>query len=1071
LVPLLETVEELEPITAEVGLDDLSESDPLAARPVPSPFKPSGQSGGGVPLLAWLAIGGGGLLVVVVLACVALIWGLSSKPVAQVPPAPPPPAPVIIHSSPAPAWPPPMPTIPTLPRPSTPSPATSAITATPTPKIDTPVAGIGTRTNPRDKGKIGDVRSGMGRSQEGFSGDESFAPRTTWNVTVDPPPEMEPAPDKLIDIDFKTKVDKLVFPARPSPYFAAATDDYRNAEIRIFDWRTGRSVRKFPGKLNYQDHLSAVSADGEHATTVMNKGGDTGIVIVETKTGKAVHTIVLEDRSNVKTLAFAGPNRFIAVVHSYSRDERNRVGVWNLEDGSVLSDFTLESPVSRRYGQPDVSEHGLAVSPGGKFFAILLDNFVCIFETETGTLAGELRLPTADSLHNATLTFSPDGQELVLIAGHQIDGTMLYRMDVATGDTIGSAKINAADFKDVHYYQTLGRLQFLPTLKCYLIDGAFVVEPTTGETLYRIDAFQGMARVFGEGRVAGITARARSSGFAEFKLPMTELEKLAAVFQGGGKLLDGLWGPAKVGAFDGARSLRLPASMTEWSLPAWEPPTRAKGKKVVSLPVPTDGNHSWTYDTPIFSPSASHIAWLPRNERMNSRLFAIDTATGKAQGDVDMLPGSRALDISPDGSLVIAAMGKRQHYGNESFERLEVFSIPQKKHVLAWRLGGAVENQASNNNGNGDPSMFKEAYFIGKTLVLTRMETGRLVLWKLPDATAQWRLDGDAHIVDFSPDRAYVQLHLPAQEKYSWLEVRTGEWKGDMRGGQRWNASGLAFSPDRARTASLVPGHGYARLEMREVQDPDSEAKKFDLPSVEGPLTWLTERHVMAMGSGVVFDSANGAPVFRVSAALQIRRSPDGTYWLSKNGKGEIELARTTFPSEKLLGKLKTARSEPIKPIVGPGARVAVQSGFDTDPATQQRIQQEFTRRGWILDPNGTFRINGSTSQQPGKTVDYENLLTRQRTSVNIPGATLIQISLTDVTGKVLWKTEYQSGGGGYAPSMVMLRPGESLQDKVAGSQGSGPRPEITSVPEMIFPDKPFEPLPSMVLNEKGEQF
>ncbi len=1068
LAPLLEeleVVEEPAPLSDDSALLGLSDANPLAAGPSPLMAKPRPSTGNGLPVIAILGIAGGGIALVMVLLVVA-VWSFASRPVAQVSPPPP----IVIDNFPAPEQPrPPSPINKSNPSP-TPSPKPSP---SPTPSPAERPAVVGGPIAPRNEGgKIGTIRSGTGRLQEGFSGDEAFQPRVAWSMKLDPvEPAETPATDRLIDIDFKTRVDKLVFPERPSPFFAAATDDFRNPEIRIFDWRTGRSGRKFPGKLNHSQELSALSADGEQMTTVVSKGGDTGIIIVETKTGKAIHTIGIEDRSTVKTLAFAGPSRFIAVVHSHSGKSENRVGIWNLEDGSVLADFAVESPEKKRFGSPQIEPGSLAVSPGGKYFTLLIDKFLCCYEVETGNLIGETKLTTNDSTYNAALSFSPDGSEIVLMTGHSVDGALLYRIDAATGETLGSAKINATEFKDAHYYQNLGRIQFLPDIKCYLIDGAFIVEQTTGETLFRLDAFKGMARVFDSRRVAGIAARANSAGFAEARLPKEELEKLAAVFQGGGKLLDGLWGEAKVGEVDTTRALRLPAQMTEWTLPAWEPPAKVTGKKVVSLPMATDSNYSWQYDAPIFSTTAKTIAWLPRNERVHSRLFAVDVVSGRAEGDIDMLPGTRAIDISPDGSLVIAGFGKRSHYSSSgTYERLEVFSIPLKKHVFAWRQSGAIENTPANSAGR-NANLFKEAYFIEKTLVLTLMENGRLVLWKLPEATAQWKLEGDIAIVDFSPDRSFVQLYLRAQGKYSWLDVRTGEWKGDMRAGERWNNTALAISPDRARTASLMNLNGYSQLALRNVADPDGEGTQFDIPSVSGPLTWLNDRYLLALGTGVVLDANNGAPVWRVKGTSQMRRSPEGTYWLSSQSKGETALTRTAFPSDKLLAKLKTARSEPIKPLVGPGSRVAVQGGFDSDPQSQERIKQVFEERGWILDPNGPFRISGSASQQPGRTQEYQNMLTREKQSVSIPGATLIQINLTDATGNVLWKTEYQTGGGGYAPSMVTLREGESLQDKVGGNQGNSPRPEIASVPAMIFPAKTFDNLPGMMLSEKGEQY
>ncbi|HTN73686.1 MAG TPA: hypothetical protein VL096_00510, partial [Pirellulaceae bacterium] len=341
LAPPIEELEVLEDLTAtdDNALLTLSDRDPLAPKnphaaggPLagkPSPYlNPASVTRSGLPVVAWIGIGGGVvalLLMAVVVVVVLALRGLGSPEVAQVPMPPvnvpqfQPPAPVPTRTT---------PTTPVVPNgnPFT-TPAPPAVPSPP-PKPTTPENNLPNSAS-NDGKKTGTIRAGAGRSQEGFTGAQDFQPRTPWNVTPDPAEPYElPEAERPIDIDFKSRVDQLVFPNRPSPYFAAANDDYRNPEIRIFDWRTGRSGRKFPGKLHRTESLSALSADGEHMTTVLSKGGDTAIVIVETKTGKAIHTIGIEDRSSVKALAFAGPNRFLAIVHSSSEKDKNRMGVW-----------------------------------------------------------------------------------------------------------------------------------------------------------------------------------------------------------------------------------------------------------------------------------------------------------------------------------------------------------------------------------------------------------------------------------------------------------------------------------------------------------------------------------------------------------------------------------------------------------------------------------------------------------------------------------------------------------------------------------------------------------------------
>ena len=114
------------------------------------------------------------------------------------------------------------------------------------------------------------------------------------------------------------------------------------------------------------------------------------------------------------------------------------------------------------------------------------------------------------------------------------------------------------------------------------------------------------------------------------------------------------------------------------------PPDTLGGKKVLKLPNPEDDYTRTTQ--PVLSLTGNKFAWLPERREGHSKLYAADVVTGKLEGDIEMLPNSRAIDISPDGSLVLVAVTKEYSRDNVKARRLEVYSIPQKKHVLAWKV-------------------------------------------------------------------------------------------------------------------------------------------------------------------------------------------------------------------------------------------------------------------------------------------------------------------------------------------------------------------------------------------------
>jgi hypothetical protein len=291
---------------------------------------------------------------------------------------------------------------------------------------------------------------------------------------------------------------------------------------------------------------------------------------------------------------------------------------------------------------------------------------------------------------------------------------------------------------------------------------------------------------------------------------------------------------------------------------------------------------------------------------------------------------------------------------------------------------------------------------------------------------------------------------------------------GDCRGSESRNES-LALSPDRQRFATLSPQNGYTQLSIGALAG-GGEPVKFDIPSVSGPLGWLDDRYVLSQNDGIILDTQNGAAICKATANGRVGRAGDGTYWLYNNRKESPALARTSFPSASLLSKLAATQAAPVQPVVGPGTRLAIAGGFDTDPASMQQHEAAFKERGWILDPSAPLKFSASTKQEPSKSVEYTSILSREKQTVNVEGATIMTIVLTDGQGKELWQSG-MSKGGGYAPSFVTLNQGQSLQDKVNNSSNYQLKANVSGFPALIFPRDAYNNLGVVQVTDKGEKF
>ena len=193
-----------------------------------------------------------------------------------------------------------------------------------------------------------------------------------------------------------------------------------NESVNLWDARTGRLIRNFPGPKGPETHLNdvttlAFSPDGRILAVSFEPQPDRedAVHIFDVESGKRIRT--MHPSSYTDALFFLNGGRYLAFENGY---ERHFV-VHNVETGKQVRLFNLNAVY--------------ALSPDGKFLAAgTREKELKIIDFNTGR---ELKvLETARGFHRR-LVYSPDGRYLAVFSD---DGLFIW--DVETGEIVRQLK-------------------------------------------------------------------------------------------------------------------------------------------------------------------------------------------------------------------------------------------------------------------------------------------------------------------------------------------------------------------------------------------------------------------------------------------------------------------------------------------------------------------------------------------------------------------------------------------------------------------------------------------------------
>lgn len=165
---------------------------------------------------------------------------------------------------------------------------------------------------------------------------------------------------------------------------------------------------------------AAVDALGQWCAVVVDKTGE-----VQTWDLSTAKSGGFKPKSPVEQLGWLAGGKLLLWT------EKGQLLTVDPNTGEVQKEWNVPLQVPGAEAMP---ERGIAVSPGGKFFAIYR-NGIRFYDAEDGRLAGVWPVPEGHTV--AAMGFEPDGKKLMFI-GQQLVGERIYRkveLDLATGKT------------------------------------------------------------------------------------------------------------------------------------------------------------------------------------------------------------------------------------------------------------------------------------------------------------------------------------------------------------------------------------------------------------------------------------------------------------------------------------------------------------------------------------------------------------------------------------------------------------------------------------------------------------
>ncbi len=414
-----------------------------------------------------------------------------------------------------------------------------------------------------------------------------------------------------------------------------------------------------------------------------------------------------------------------------------------------------------------------------------------------------------------------------------------------------------------------------------------------------------------------------------------------------------------------------------------------------------------------------HVLAPPGKPQMR-RLEWVDLVAGRSLATTRPCADTEPVAVSPDGARLLAGA-------------LDL-NAGAKGRLDVWSLNGeAVAYEMSFRPGGPAEAAFRDplwAVFADADHVLTMSGDGQMVLWKVPDVRAVYRLEAFPCVSPaLSRDGKYVATE--ASNRLYIVETLTGRCAGCLPPQAR-RAGVNAFSPDGRRLANVSQSHLLIwDLDGPKVAMDVAIAPCRSIEWVDDQFLLLDGRRVLDAKTGAVVHDYRRPPTIAASAVLA------GRNWYV----AEPEPAR---PGEKRRPAAEVESFDVVTPeirkaaaavdidkvmVVRPGSTLSLQVALDEPPAT--RTVAESLKK--MLEANGVKVQDGqavrmTATSAPGQTREVRYTFFGRRDPETISVTDQVYTVRVEADGRSIWET----GATITAPISLTLKEGQTAAQVVA---------------------------------------
>lgn len=932
-------------------------------------------------------------------------------------------------------------------------------------------------------------------------------PRTDdWKVTLDPPPDWAKIGEGR---DFSLVLDQPGWnPIKHSSGYATAVGFQHQLGgqdvFEVWDLAKRRKVGQLKGKNGFQGEFS-LSPDGKYvAGEVREDGrfGSHGPIQVWSIAGaaKVCEIAAPSNDRDVDILDYAGPETLLGV---YRRGDNTMLKVWNISDGSEKLTVDL--------GKEQVDRRRYALSPGRKYFVAFDNQVIRFFDLISGSAQGIIYLPSGYRCE--AFSFSPDGTEFAAVCDVDWKANVVV-WQTMTGEMKSQVKIEHRAGELVDGAEKIGGLAigWLTSGEGWLLGGKKAISRKDGTVLWTVPGVgwnETPPKLVDADQMISIEKVGNSSKVTMRPFPYGEMDSVNKALAAGGAAIDSKLPPLGKADYSAVKELDW-TPVSAWNVAPDARPNMKAGTGNKPITLTADRLQGVAFS----SPSQAQVVTLDVDQRspehtelspqVASYLSRFDLQTGKSAVRQKVPGGSQLMAISPSGTRAAVTIGSDEG-------RVDVYSLAERGQLLcAWRpyLEENPKVEGHSHSKQHSRQSIQWSGFVDEDHLLTiNRFDGQLVLWKLPEMKAVYRLrSGTGGGGALSPGGKYVLVR--GKDRLTLIEAKTGTIAGELPIPFEITSNdedlSAAFSSDGSRLAVTVPDVAGAFLLAFDLKSGKELAR---MPvGYRGDLQWCGPRQLLiggerSSGGGVrLIDLDRRATVWRyaVLGGYRLNESPDDRVWLIAGGYHQADAVLVAQPfqlSTEVTTAIGTLPFNP-QPVFGPGTSVSIDStgvGSAGSSDLAERVKQMWSTtlaaRGARVGEGGV-KLVASTSSGASRTEEYtpsrfggfpfpgRSSPTQSTSGFSFTTTDInLLVQLQDSGGKTLWETK--SVASYHLPYSVQSTsadksPQQIMSDNQAAAHKSGTEGFFLGVrlPFMIYPqpvDKDGQPgLGSTMINLTG---